>query len=46
MRYTSSMNTYLICDSTFEAGVAQLRSVTEIAPKITVLMCEQKLYLV
>ena len=33
IRYTCSMNSYLTCDSKSEISAAQLRSVTEIAPK-------------
>ena len=45
-----SMNTYrmkkIMLLSPLEIGAAQLRSVTEIAPKSPFLMCEQKPYLV
>ena len=44
LRQSVAQNLFEVWRFTFEAGEAQLRSVTEIAPKITVLMCEQKLY--
>ena len=44
LRQSVAQNLFEVWRFTFEAGEAELRPVTEIAPKITVLMCEQKLY--